>query len=280
MYIINKTKNRIEKISEKKFYELGFSEKPHLQEWLANNPEALGEDLLIIQKEFDGFNDTRERLDLLALDKFGNLVIIENKLDDSGRDVTWQVLKYASYCSSLKKSEIIKIFQRFLNTFSPGKLAEEQLVEFFQLTDISEIDLNKGLSQRVVIVAAHFRKEVTSTVLWLRNFMLKIQCFKVTPYQMGEQLILDFEQIIPLKDTQEYIIRMEEKQNEEISDQEEIKERHFIRQEIWKKLLKSVNEKTTMFQNIGPSKNNWMGAGFGGFFFFFVISKNFARTEI
>lgn len=31
--------------------------------------------------------DTRECLDLLALDKDGNLVIIENKLDDSGRDV-------------------------------------------------------------------------------------------------------------------------------------------------------------------------------------------------
>jgi len=38
---------------------------------------------LIIQKEFDGFNDTRERLDLLALDKEGNIVIIENKLDDT-----------------------------------------------------------------------------------------------------------------------------------------------------------------------------------------------------
>jgi hypothetical protein len=29
----------------------------------------LGEELLIIQKEFDGFEDTNERLDLLALDK-------------------------------------------------------------------------------------------------------------------------------------------------------------------------------------------------------------------
>jgi RecB family endonuclease NucS len=41
---------------------------------------------LIIQKEFAGFGDTKERLDLLALDKKGKLVVIENKLDDSGRD--------------------------------------------------------------------------------------------------------------------------------------------------------------------------------------------------
>jgi len=47
----------------------------------------LGEELLIIQKEFSGFSDTNERLDLLTIDYKGNLVIIENKLDDSGKDV-------------------------------------------------------------------------------------------------------------------------------------------------------------------------------------------------
>lgn len=282
MYIINKTKNRIEKISEKSFAELGFTERYHLQEWLANNPEALGEDLLIIQKEFDGFNDTRERLDLLALDKFGNLVVIENKLDDSGRDVTWQVLKYASYCSSLKKSEIIIIFQKYLNSKNTGLSADKQLIEFFQVSDISEVELNIGSSQRIVIVAAKFRKEVTSTVMWLRNYKLKIQCFKITPYKMGDQFILDFEQIIPLKDAEEYIIKMEEKQNEEISNQDEIKERHLLRIEFWKRLLKVMNEKSSMFQNINPTKNNYVGTGIGigGFGFNFVISKDYARCEI
>jgi len=90
MYLIDKKNNRLTKIEEKTFSELGFKEREHLQEWLANEPAVFGEDLLIIQKEFDGFADTRER------HKDGNLVIIENKLDDSGRDVTWQALKYAS----------------------------------------------------------------------------------------------------------------------------------------------------------------------------------------
>jgi len=73
MYIIHKNENLISKIPQKTFAELGFKEKEHLQEWLANNPHALGEELLIIQKEFSGFSDTKERLDLLALDKQGNL---------------------------------------------------------------------------------------------------------------------------------------------------------------------------------------------------------------
>ena len=103
MFLVNKDSKITEKIKEVTFKEFGLKERKDLQEWIANNPSMLGEELLIIQKEFDGFNETNERLDLLALDKFGNLVIIENKLDDSGRNVVWQAFKYAGYCSSLKK---------------------------------------------------------------------------------------------------------------------------------------------------------------------------------
>jgi RecB family endonuclease NucS len=111
MFVIEKITNSIKALEPKSFLELGFKERAHLQEWIARNPEALGEKLLIIQKEFNGFNETNERLDLLALDKEGNIVVIENKLDDSGKDVTWQALKYAAYCSTLSKDQIEDIFQ-------------------------------------------------------------------------------------------------------------------------------------------------------------------------
>ena len=115
MYIIDKDSNKLIKVEKKTFKSLGLDERHNLQEWIAKEPSSLGEDLLIIQKEFDGFADTKERLDLLAIDKSGNLVIIENKLDDSGRDVTWQAIKYASYCSSLSKSDVVEIYQKYLN---------------------------------------------------------------------------------------------------------------------------------------------------------------------
>ncbi len=114
MFTVNQHTNRISPVTTKSFSDLGVTERKHLQEWLAYQPDALGEDLLIIQKEFDGFDETRERLDLLALDKDGNLVIIENKLDDSGRDVVWQSLKYASYCASLTKGQIVGIYQQYI----------------------------------------------------------------------------------------------------------------------------------------------------------------------
>lgn len=75
MYRIDRDNNQITKLKSVSFSEMGFRERNHLQEWLAKTPEALGEELLIIQKEFDGFDDTRERLDLLALDREGRLVV-------------------------------------------------------------------------------------------------------------------------------------------------------------------------------------------------------------
>lgn len=112
MFRVDLNQNRLSRLSQKRFSELNLRERDHLQEWLANQPDALGEELLIIQKEFDGFDETRERLDLLALDKDGNLVVIENKLDDSGRDVTWQALKYTAYVSGLTKTQIVDIYQQ------------------------------------------------------------------------------------------------------------------------------------------------------------------------
>lgn len=282
MFLIDKKNNKIEKISERSFSELGFKERSHLQEWLAQNPEALGEELLIIQKEFDGFNDTRERLDLLAIDKQGDLVIIENKLDDSGRDVTWQVLKYASYCASLSKTQIINVYQDYLTKIGSTLKAEESISDFFENTEIEEISLNKGLTQRVMMVAGNFRKEVTSTALWLLNYKLRIQCFKVTPFSLGEQLFMNIEQIIPLKEAVEYSINMADKIQDDISSQEELKTRHFIRLEFWGKILQNLNSKFNLFQNISPSKYNWIGAGSGmrGVAYNFSVSKNYGRCEI
>ncbi|GAK86481.1 putative inner membrane protein [Vibrio ponticus] len=118
MYVIDQNKNNIVKINQVKFKEKNFTERTHLQEWIAKQPSCLGEELLIIQKEFNGFDETNERLDLLALDKEGNLVLIENKLDDSGRDVAWQALKYASYCSNLTKWAVVDIFNDYLSRYN------------------------------------------------------------------------------------------------------------------------------------------------------------------
>lgn len=260
MFLIEKETNSIKSLSKRTFGELGFKERAHLQEWVASNSEALGERLLIIQKEFSGFPETYERLDLLALDKNGNLVIIENKLDDSGRDVTWQALKYASYCSTLKKDDIRSIYQSYLNASGINANAGDKIAEFLE-TDFSDVLLNASMTQRIILIAANFRKEVTSTVMWLMNFNIKLQCFKATPYELNGQYLLTLDQIIPTKDAQDYIISMHSKAQEEFSIDEEVKQRHKLRLSFWAEFLNAIKGKSQVFQNSSPTKDNNLYAG-------------------
>jgi Domain of unknown function (DUF4268) len=269
MFTVNRQTNRIAPVSTKTFTELGFTERKHLQEWLAHQPNALDEELLIIQKEFDGFDDTRERLDLLALDKSGNLVIIENKLDDSGRDVVWQALKYASYCNSLTKVDVVEIYQQYLKRYGspadePAMDAAQQICEFLEAPDLDEVKLNPGNSQRIMLVAANFRKEVTSTALWLLGRGIEIQCFKITPYALNEQLLINIDQIIPPPETKELMIGISAKVAEEKSTEVVLKDRHNVRHAYWEKALEAFQKSPcALYNNISPSKDHWLSAGSG-----------------
>ena len=283
MYRIDRASNSIQPLKRVSFRELGFRERTHLQEWIAREPMALGEELLVIQKEFAGFSDTNERLDLLALDKQGSLVVIENKLDDTGRDVTWQALKYASYCSTMSKEDIRNVFQEYLSQRGDGRSADEALSAFFDDEDYADLTLNKGFSQRVVLVAANFRKEVTSTVLWLSNFRVRLQCFRATPFALGEELFLNVEQIIPTKDTEEFTIGLAAKASDEVQGLEAEARRHPIRRQFWSEVIKAMNATgSRLYQNISPSKQSWVSAGSGvrGVGFNFAATQDYHRAEL
>jgi hypothetical protein len=281
MYLVNKEENNIQKIEKITFTQAGFKERKNLQEWIVKNPESLGEELLIIQKEFSGFDDTKERLDLLALDKEGNLVIVENKLDDTGRDVVWQALKYVSYCSGLSAQDIEQIFQEYLSKNNPSKNAKEILIDFFGNDEYQEI-LNNGYSQRIILVAANFRKEVTSTVMWLLNNGINVSCFKVTPYKLHNDVVIDFSQIIPLKEAEEYLIKIAEKQKEEVANKRLKSNRLNEYEKFWVEFLEQAKKKTALVQNNNPVKNTWIRVGLGvsGISLNLVISQTYARVEI
>ena len=283
MFQVNRTENRLRKLEERRFSDLALREREHLQEWLANQPDALGEDLLIIQKEFDGFADTRERLDLLALDKDGQLVVIENKLDDSGRDVAWQALKYAAYVSSLKTTQILDIFQQYLARHAGGGSAAELIAEFLGLDTLDGETLNEGSSQRIVLIAAHFRKEVTSTVLWLREHQIDVRCYRVIPYAFGEELFIDIQPVIPTPEAADFMIRMAEKESEAKSAHTVKKRRHTLRQEFWAVALDHLRRNgVSRFESVGPSQENWItcGTGLGSVVYGLAFTQAEARVEI
>jgi len=280
MYQINREANDIIQLKERLFSELHFREREHLQEWIAKNPEVLGEDLLIIQKEFDGFSDTNERLDLLALDKEGNLVVIENKLDDTGRDVVWQALKYASYCSTLSTSQIIKIYQKYLDKQAAGEEARAAIIEFLEIEDDESLVLNRN-DQRIMFVANHYRKEVTSTVLWLLDHDVRIQCFRATPYSLGEELFLQIDQIIPVPEVSEFVIDIKEKDREDKGKSQKAKETAAGLLEFWQAVkTRFADDGVRYFDNISARPLFHMGFSKGKGRFHMVIGRTGPRVEL
>ncbi|AIU71612.1 membrane protein [Hafnia alvei FB1] len=289
MYKVDTPTNSLHSLQEVSFSSLGYTERYHLQEWLAKNPQALTRDnddeLLIIQKEFAGFDDTKERLDLLAIDKQRNLVIIENKLDDSGRDVVWQALKYAGYCANLRKEQILDIFQLYLDKYEPEETrpAAEVMAEFLECESLDEVQINQSRTQRVMMVAASFRKEVTNTALWLMQFGLRVQCFRVKPYKFNDDVFVDIRQVIPTPEAESFMIGMAQKEAEEQSTSGELKTRHYLRKAFWTKALERLKaSQCTLYNNISPSTDHWLSAGSGisAVSYNLIFSKKEIRVEL
>ena len=117
----NRQPDRIEEVD---FAGLGFRERRDIQEWVAANPGILSDDLLIVGKEFSGFDRTGERLDLLAVDSDGKLVIIELKRDDTGADAHWQAIKYASYFQRASDDAIVGMAMELWNVSQEEAVAQ------------------------------------------------------------------------------------------------------------------------------------------------------------
>lgn len=169
-------------IEEIDFTQLELLEK-HIQEWVAGNPGILGEELLIIGKEFSGFDQTSEKLDLLAVDKDGKLVVIELKRDDSGSNVHWQAIKYASYLQPATSGDIIDMLVKHENTSEEE--AEQKLKDHVEEDNLDILNND----QRIILVSHRFAPQVTSAALWLNEKAHDenlITCVQLIPYVDGK----------------------------------------------------------------------------------------------
>ena len=207
MYKVDTEGKQIIKLTPKTFSELRLLERFDIQEWIAKSPEILGEDLLIIAKELE--LPSRIRIDLLAVDRKGNLVIIELKRDDSGSSVEWQAIKYASYCSNFLPENIFAFYAQYLQ--SDVDDAQFKIEEFLD-EELSSLNQN----QRIILVAKEFHSDVASAVLWLRDFEIDIKCVRLRPYVDGDNdLFITPDIIIPLPEAKDYVERKEIKRREE-----------------------------------------------------------------
>ncbi|MDY7081476.1 MAG: endonuclease NucS, partial [Halobacteria archaeon] len=115
IFSVDEDEKTAEPIKESNFSELDILEEDDLQQWAIDEPRLLGEDLLVVSSEYSNFEDTRDRLDILALDRDGKLVVVELKRDRADRTTDLQAIKYAGYCATLTGEDIQKEYREFWN---------------------------------------------------------------------------------------------------------------------------------------------------------------------
>jgi hypothetical protein len=116
-----------------------------LQQWIAANPRLIGLDVLVLGREVS--TDFGGRIDILAIDRDGDLIIIECKRDRTPRDIIAQILDYASWIASLSTRQVHEI--------AAGKLGRPLEAVFQQRFGIPLPDALND-SHTLVIVASEF----------------------------------------------------------------------------------------------------------------------------
>jgi hypothetical protein len=158
-------------------------ERSDLQEYIFNSPDAfckeLGQQLKIIAKEVltDGVDD---RIDLLAIDEDGDLVIIELKRGSE----KLQLLQAIAYVGMAAK-------------WTPERIRQEasRFDRRTWLDDFEDENLNR--QQRILLLAEAYDYEVLVAAEWLYKKHVELDCVRVALAVDGDSEYLTFTQIFP-----------------------------------------------------------------------------------
>ena len=203
--------NSLKELKGTSLADQGVKERSDLQQLLIEEPKAIEPGLLIISEEFTNWEDTSRRIDLLALDQEGRLVIIELKRD-ADKQMDLQALRYAGLVANMTFSQVVEAHRSHLGLRGDSADPEERIRDHLEAGDLEpEID---SLRPRIVLIAEKFPRELTTTVLWLNDVGLDITCVRILPYKDDEGTLIDVSQLIPLPESQDYLVRVRERVSE------------------------------------------------------------------
>jgi hypothetical protein len=209
MPLFHLTENDIKAVTAESFSALGISERSHLQRVLRNNLKVIAPDCLLIAEEFGDWDKAWRRIDLLAIDKQGKLVVIELKRTEDAGHAELQAIRYAAMVSTMTFDQAVEAYRRHLGSVGSGEDARERILTFLQWAE-PQVD-NFANDVRIILVSANFSKELTTAVLWLSDRNIDITCVRLRPYQFEGKTLLDVQVIIPLPETEEYQVKVRQR---------------------------------------------------------------------
>ena len=213
MAIYEISSDKFRKIDETSFSNAGLRERQDLQRLLRSQIEIVSPDTLVIAEEFSQWEDSNRRIDLLAIDKNGNLVVIELKRTEDGGQMELQSIRYAAMISAMTFVRAVEVYTEYLQRNGSTEDARTSLLEFLEWDEPDEDQFAQDV--RIVLVSAEFSKELTTSVIWLNESGLDIECVRIKPYNDNGRILADIQQIIPLPEAEDYRVRLKEKQQRE-----------------------------------------------------------------
>src|SRR5260370_11455704 len=208
LVVVQPVTGAIECLSKKTFSQLKVKERQDIEKWILEKPqEFLGEPLLILSSEFDKFDKSNKRLDVLALDESGKLVIVELKREVSNSLAELQAVRYAAFCSTMTFNEVVELRAGYAHTDNAS--AQSEIETFVDDPGFSAIDDKP----RIILAAGTFDDpELPSCVLWLRTFQVNISCVEIAPYELPDgRLIILPRVLIPLPEAAAFVVATEKK---------------------------------------------------------------------
>lgn len=213
MAIYELGQNRIEKINAVSYGEVNITERGDLQRLLKNQIDVIDDNVLIIAEEFGQWEDAKRRIDLLGLDKDANLVVIELKRTQDGGHMELQAIRYAAMVSTMTFEKAVDVYSGFLTSIQSDEDAQESILKFLEWDEPDEELFAQDV--RILLVSAEFSKELTTSVIWLNERDMDIRCIRMKPYSDKGRILIDVQQVIPLPEAADHIVKIKEKQQKE-----------------------------------------------------------------
>ena len=258
----------------------GIKERADLQRLLKQRIDCLEEGLLVLAEEFSDWADSSRRIDLLCLDSEANLVVVELKRTEDGGHMELQALRYAAMVSTMRFEQAVDALARSRDRGAPDRDAARADILGFLGWAAPDEDRFASVT-RLILVAADFGKELTTTVLWLREqFSIDIRCIRLKAYRLEDgKRLLDIQQLIPLPEAADYQTKLGEKRLAERNDQAE---RHDQRLAFWAALLARAKPRTNLHANRQPARDTWISGGIGrtGFMLNYVARQTDSHVEL
>ena len=214
IYRLNSSKNDLEVLAGTTLKEQDMSER-ELQTIVRDRADILESGLFIIDEEYGNWQGSGRRIDLLGLDTTGNLVVVELKRNQS-EHMDLQAVRYAAMVANFTFDQLVKAHQAYLG--KRGKEEEDALEKIREHLEKNQIVGDQIYTEqpRIILVAGDFEdnKELTTSVLWLNQSGLDIKCVQLRLFKNAAEILVEFSQVIPLPGTEEYIIRIRERDAE------------------------------------------------------------------